>query len=155
MAAGVAAVNAYLFFNPPGGPTKAFGYDAVVSIDRRTQSLIQAIAESRGVGPVTILHHREVISWRQLAYYFPEDFVIYLPLNPSDHSWMMLNHKPVPPSLYAGMLPGSGRLVLVDPDANPAALAAEGWTQHGLAYYRDVPGDAQLTVGAYKLTRLQ
>ena len=150
MATFVAAVNAYLFFFPPRGPARASGYNAVVAVDHRTRSVIDAIKQLHSEGPVTILHHRGAVTWRQLAYYFPQHYVVYLAANLTDASWVISNGKTKP---FPGRpeLPDSRRIVLVDPVADPAALSAGGWTNAGPVYYRDVVLPDDLEVGPYVL----
>jgi 4-amino-4-deoxy-L-arabinose transferase-like glycosyltransferase len=152
LAGAVAMVNAYLFFYPPRGPARASGYNAVVAVDYRTRSVIDSIKELRREGPVTILHYRGIVTWRQLAYYFPQDYVVYLPANPGESSWTIFNRETLPSPVESGELPPqSKRVILLDPFTDPAALAAEGWTRQGLAYYRDLAPRSELKVGPYRL----
>lgn len=154
-AVGVAAVNAYLFFYPPRGPARASGYNAVVSVDYRTRSVIDAIKELRRDGPLTILHYQGIVTWRQLAYYFPDDYVVYLPPNPGDPSWTSLNRETAFAGLPSTELLGTKRLVLVDPQTDAAILLEEGWKQHGAVYYLDAAASTEVQVGPHRLTRLQ
>ena len=151
-AAALAFVNAVLFFFPPGRLAKASGYSAVASIDRRTRSLFASIGDLRnGSSPLAIVHLNGIVSWRQLTWYFPDDYVVFLPPGGVGSPWTVHHRKAVRAADSASVLPGPARIVAVAPFLDPASLRGQGWIEHGPAWYRDVQPGTELRVGGYTL----
>lgn len=149
----VAALNAVLFFYPPGGFAKASGYDVVSFKDDQTRAVFQTIHALKDGQPVTILHHRAPVTWRHLAYYFPDDRVMYLPDDPKEVSWTFLHRKTIAEKQWPTALPGPKRVVLLAPLEDPLQLRKEGWRKRGAAYYREMTTGDSVRVGPYRLAQ--
>jgi hypothetical protein len=151
---GVAAMNAAIFFYPPGRLARASGYGAVAFVDGRIQSVFESIREVKAASePSAILYHRAITTWRHLMYYFPDDYVFYLADEPGDYSWILRRRMTTSVQHPATTLPGVKRAILIAPNEDPLALLADGWHKHGRIYYRDLQPGAQITVGPYRLTQ--
>ena len=102
--------------------------------------------------PVAILHYNSIITWRQSSYYFPDDFVMYLPANP-DHAARVLHQRedfwePAPARALPG---GVRRLLLLAPFADAGQLQRTGWRRSGAVYYQDIGPHQQVEIGPYRL----
>jgi len=99
LAAGAAAISALLFFVPlPLKIARASTYRAVAGGGRITDAAIYAIENIRKRGPVIIIHYGFPVSWRQISYYFPDDYVVFLPGAPGDSTssgdaWILQHRK--------------------------------------------------------------
>lgn len=147
----VALLNAGLFFVPPVRLARAAGYRAVASIDERLQLVFRRVNELRGNTPVSILHHQATVTWRHLAYYFPTDYVVYLPEVPGSASWTLLQNKATDATESTTKLPGTRRVIVLAPFLNPQEMAADGWLPYGPLFYRDLEPGSLVRVGPYKL----
>ena len=150
-ALGMAAINAILFFFPPGRLAAASSYKAVAAVDRRTQRVFSAIADAKGDGPAAIVDYRALVTWRHLSYYFADDTVLNLDSDPTGYSWTVRHRKTVHIMHPADKLPGLRRVILLAPSENPVALVGDGWLRRGPVYYRDVEPGAKITIGPYQL----
>ena len=152
--AGVAAVaiNLFFFLVPSGEIARASTYWVVRDTDRDTANSIASIATLHDRRPLTVLHYRGRVTWRQLAYYFPETQVLYLAASVKDKSYLLLRRKAIQIQAPQTTLPRSRRLVLVAPVLRRQDLLAESWLERGNVYYRDVLPGAQVVVGPYRLS---
>lgn len=151
LAAGVALLNAVMFFKPPSAVAKSSSYRAVQRVDIRTQEVIDAIEELRGATPAMIVGYDDLVTWRQLSYYFPSDFVVYLPPQPSPSTgWTLFNGKATD-SRFPDSNSSHRMIVLSGPDRE--RLLADGWQPHGPVVFRDMPSEAEVRVGPYRLGR--
>ncbi|MEO7143228.1 MAG: hypothetical protein ABI165_06945, partial [Bryobacteraceae bacterium] len=150
--AAVAAVHSLIFFVPPGRLARASSYRAVSGLDRRMRLVFGAISDLESHGRLTIVERGAIVSWRQLSYYFPQDYVVDLPDRPGQPAMTLFRRRALGPAGAPRMLDGAGTVVLLAPGTNPQALHASGvWRQYGPVFYRDVaPGEA-LTIGSYHL----
>jgi 4-amino-4-deoxy-L-arabinose transferase-like glycosyltransferase len=148
-ATAIVAVHSWFFFRPPSGLARASSYKAVAAVDRMTDGALDAISALRGSGPVTIVDYGSAVAFRQLEYYFPDDYVVVLP----DRK-VFFRHRPLPkPSDAAGILrPGSRRIVCLLPyNSNGSQLP--GWRKQGPVYYTDLNDPAQVAIGPYLVIR--
>ncbi len=88
VAAAAAAINALLFFAPPGRLARACSYQAVHRIDQRTQAVLSQIRDLRAEGVACIEYQASVPTWRQVGYYFPNDY-----LRVGGHDPFLLRHN--------------------------------------------------------------
>jgi hypothetical protein len=149
----VAILNAFLFFNPPRGPARASGYRAVASMDERTQSVFRAINDLKTTSPASIVHYRGIVSWRQLSYYFQNDYLVYLAPGPDENSWTLFRLASIGQTQPPHSLPGPKRVILVAPFENPMEMQTQGWRKHGPVYYRDIEPNDQIDIGPYHLSQ--
>jgi hypothetical protein len=152
-AVAIAILNAFLFFNPPRGPARASGYRAVASMDERTRSVFGAINDLKATSPVSIVHYRGIVSWRQIAYYFQNDYLVYLAPGLEEYSWTIFRLASVDQNQPPHSLPAAKRIILIAPLENPMEMEAEGWKKHGPVYYRDVEPKYQIDIGPYHLSQ--
>ena len=148
-----AGLNAAVFFFPPGGVARASSYSTISGNDRLTGAVIEAIQELQGAEPLTIVHHNAQVSWRHLFYYFPDDYVMFLPATVHEQGWTLhkrarVEQGAIPP----GTLPETQRVVLVGSPSVIEAARAEAWQQKGPVLYKDVQGDLTIKVGPYGLS---
>jgi hypothetical protein len=151
MAATVAAANALLFFVPPGRLARASSYPAVRNLDRRIRTAIDTLKELRGNRPAAIVHYGAIVTWRQIAYYFPDDCVVVLPADPAEPVINLRHRKPV--ERGASCIPaGSGNIFLLAPRDNREAFRASGaWRLHGPVLWHNPASGSALPIGSYRL----
>ena len=154
-AALVVGLNAVLFFVPPGRLARASSYRAVKAVDGITRSTFDAIRHLRDNGPLVIVHCGSAVAWRQLAYYFPEDYVVVLPsaYGPGE-AWTIFRGRIQETHGRSGdiHLPGQLRVVCLPAHWQPHAFkAAAGWRQYGPASYRDPEANQRISLGAFEL----
>jgi hypothetical protein len=148
LAAGVAGVNAMLFFFPPKGLARATGYAAVVERDAENKRVIETIQQLQTDAPLVIAHFGATVTWRQLAYYFPRDYVIHAPTHGGADKYILFGNKAVP----APHLSGRHKIVLVPgPNASHDDLLASGWVANGPVYFRSMTAQEQIRFGPYRL----
>jgi hypothetical protein len=153
-AVAVAILNTALFFNPPRGPARASGYRAVASMDIRTQSLFRAINELKTTSsPVSIVHYRGVVSWRQISYYFQNDYLMFLAPGLDEYSWTLFHLASLDQKQPPHSLPGPKRVILIAPLENQLEMESAGWKKHGPVYYRDIEPNQQIDIGPYHLSQ--
>ena len=93
------AVCSVLFFLPPRWKlARASSYRAVASIGRITDGAISAIDKVSKDEQAVIIDYGFLVSYRQIAYYFPDDYVVFLPGVPASPSsagdaWVFHHHK--------------------------------------------------------------
>ena len=164
LAGAVVVVGAILFFLPPRWKlARASSYRAVASIGRITDGAISAIDEVRGDDRSVIIDYGFPVSYRQIAYYFPNDYVVFLPGLPSSpasagEAWVFLHHKF---SAYSTggdvVLPPARRILFLLPlGLEPGALAPElpRTDRKGRVFYTSSTSlpQKQFQFGAYRLT---
>ncbi len=156
LSAVVVALHTLMFFKPPSKLAKAGSYKAVAMVDALVSGPIDAIHRLRADGPLTIVSYGSVVTYRQLAYYFPEDYVLLLPGAPgrpgSEPPAEYFRHEnlPIPAGKDGLRRPGSRRTIcLLPPNAPKSSLP--GWRTAGPVYYLDSPEGQNLTIGPYDL----
>jgi hypothetical protein len=152
-AACVLIVHTWTFFSPPKGLPRAASYRAVASVDRMTSTAIHSIESVRDQGSLIIAHFGSLVSSRQIAYYFPEDYVVVLPPAAGEAPQLYLGRQalealpsgaiPVPP-------PGSMRVVCLLP-WNATGSELPGWSKKGAVYYKEVQLNDQVQIGPHVL----
>jgi hypothetical protein len=164
LAAAVVVVGAVLFFLPPRWQlARASSYRAVASIGRITDAAISAIDEVSGDDRSIIIDYGFPVSYRQIAYYFPNDYVVFLPGLPSSpvsagDAWVFLHHKFSTHSAGSEVvLPPARKLLFLLPlGFEPHALAPElpPTTRKGRIFYTSLTSSPpkQFRFGAYRLT---
>lgn len=160
VALAVLALNAALFFLPPGRLARAASFRAVRNIDREVTAALESIASLRNRTPLAIIHYGAITSWRQLEYYFPGDFVFVVSQNPADATareepWLFHNRRrrPLERAGSAILLPDRCRIVcLLPPGQKSSAVLSPGggWTEHGPVVYSDSISGGILTVGGQR-----
>ncbi|HYP09509.1 MAG TPA: glycosyltransferase family 39 protein [Bryobacteraceae bacterium] len=155
-AVAVAAVNAALFFVPPGRAARASSYHTVAIADANVQAVFRSIdSAKRGAqAPVAILEFNAAPSWRHLMYYYPNDYVVFLNPDPNGTSWTVQRREALNHMRPADRLPPGARVVvLVAPSESPVALRESGWRQEDRVFYRDLETGSQVRVGPYTFSR--
>lgn len=163
MAAGAVAVCSVLFFLPPRWKlARASSYRAVASIGRITDGAISAIDEVSKDEQAVIIDYGFLVSYRQIAYYFPDDYVVFLPGVPASPSsagdaWVFHNHKFL--SAYSNgndiVVPPARKILFLLPQGlNPRQLAPElpATARQGSVFYTTSFPEKQFQFGAYRLT---
>jgi hypothetical protein len=150
-AVAMAAVNALMFFNPPGRLAAASSYNAVAAVDRRTRDVFKAVIAAKGDGPAAILDYKALVTWRHLSYYFYDHPVMNLDPDPKGYSWVVQHRETVYTMHPADKLPGPRRVILLAPSENAIEMLGAGWHKQGPVYYRDVEPGAQIAIGPYTL----
>jgi 4-amino-4-deoxy-L-arabinose transferase-like glycosyltransferase len=151
-AAGVVVVQSVLFFLPPTRIARAASYRAVAAVDRMTTGAMTSIEALRRQGPLTIVHYGSSVASRQLAYYFPEDYVVVLPASAGESTEMYFEHQPLgSPAAAAGLIrPGARRIVCLLP-WNSKGAELPGWKRRGPVYYRDRSSGENVAIGGFTL----
>jgi hypothetical protein len=149
----VVTLNVFLFFVPPVKLARACSYQAVAGIDRVTRAAIDDVAELHLDRPLILLHYGSAVSWRQLSYYFPKDYLIVLP-GLADAPWLIREHQRLPIQHRNGaiILPGHHRIVFLSGSGIRSRDAP--WKQHGAAFYLDSDIPRIFGIGPYRLTAL-
>jgi hypothetical protein len=70
--------NALLFFRPLPSPANAASYRVVRWVDDNTNTVFSAIEQLRAHGPLFFVSCQAPVTWRKVAYYFPDDPVLVL-----------------------------------------------------------------------------
>jgi hypothetical protein len=153
-AAGVVVLQTILFFCPPTKLAKAASYRHVAMVDRITTGAMTSIEALRRDGPLTIVDYGSSVASRELAYYFPDDYVVVLPASPSERAQIWFHHVTIDPPEGAGaaLRPGSSTVVCLLPWYSKGA-ELPGWTQKGAVFYRNAGAADTVNIGAFKLIR--
>ena len=155
----VVAAQAILFFRPPLRLAKASSYRAVAAIDQVTTSAFAALDRLRQDGPLIILHYDSGVTWRQVSYYYPDDYMLVFPADPSSRDDERLPsavlHRSPAGSIHSAdvPLPPSRRIVCLLPwNAKPADFGGSvKWHRQGPVFYTDTENLSALNFGAYHL----
>ncbi len=160
-ACAVAMCSALFFMPPPGKLARASSYHAVASGGRITDAAISAIEDIRKRGQAVIIHYGFPVSYRQISYYFPDDYVVVLPGMPgsassSGEAWVLFRRKLV--SRYKNgsevVLPAAKELVfLLPPGTQPlkVAPALGPATRRGRVFYTTSLPQKDFQFGEYHL----
>jgi len=150
VATGVVAVHALVFFYPPGRIARASSFRAAADVNRLTSGALDAIGALQKMGPLTIVHSGSSVASRQIAYYFPEDYVVVLPENPGEHPQIYYQHAPlsVPAGTEEPLRPGSRAVVCLMPWN---VREVPGFQKEGSVFYRKV-SDTPIRVGDYSFS---
>jgi len=155
----VVTVEAILFFKPPLRLAKPSSYGAVAAIDRITTSAFAALDRLRGDGPLVILHYGSGVTWRQISYYYPDDYLLVLPESRATSTDARVpcevrHRRPVTPVNSPHIsLPPSRRIACLLPwNAQPDDLGSRAaWRREGPIYYTDSETGRVLQLGPYRL----
>jgi hypothetical protein len=109
-----------------------------------------AIEKLRREGPLTIVHYGSSVASRQLAYYFPDAYVVVLPATTSERPQVWFHHQPV--AGEATLRPGSKTVVCLLP-WNSKGAELPGWSKNGPVYYRTAGSADAINVGPFLLIR--
>jgi 4-amino-4-deoxy-L-arabinose transferase-like glycosyltransferase len=71
-AAAACALSAAIFFHPLRGAARPMSYQVVTRVETAVTEAFAAIREARARGPVTVIVGATLVTWRHVAYYFPE-----------------------------------------------------------------------------------
>lgn len=151
-AATLAIAHASDFYHPRLHLAEAASYGSVRNVDRRTTESIRAIEALRREGPVSIVHYGSPVSFRQIAYYFPEEYVSALPDRPGAPPLIFFRHRAVPaPADAAGWIGGgSRRLICLAPPSLPGS-ALPGWRRQGPLFVLETSSESEVRIGAHRL----
>jgi hypothetical protein len=160
-AAAAVVVCSLLFFIPPGNLARASSYRAVASGGRVTDAAISAIEGVRERGQALIIDYGFPVSFRQISYYFPDDYVVFLPGTPGPPSSAgdagMFFHRKLLSSYRNGtdivLPPAKEILFLLPQGTHPRNLAPElsMAIQRGRIFYITSLPQNQFQFGAYRL----
>lgn len=142
------SLNVYLFFRPLPAPANTAAYKVVTWVDRTAESTFAAIRELKASGPVFLVSCTPFVSWRKVAYYFPEDPLLVLSECPGgsrdlDAVWVSWRRKTGPPSTRNGeiLLPAGRRIVWLlpeEPHVRTGLEQAAPLRRHGPLFYSDL-----------------
>jgi 4-amino-4-deoxy-L-arabinose transferase-like glycosyltransferase len=155
----VVVVEAVLFFKPPLRLAKPSSYGAVAAIDRITTSAFAALDRLRGDGPLVILHYGSGVTWRQISYYYPDDYLLVLPESRATSTDARVpcevrHRRPAAPVESADiLLPPSRRIACLLPwNVKPNEMGNRAaWRREGPLYYTDGESGGFLQLGPYRL----
>jgi hypothetical protein len=71
-------INALLFFRPLPSPANAASYRVVRWVNGITNETFDAIHELKAAGPIFLVACDPLVTWRKVAYYFPDDPMLVL-----------------------------------------------------------------------------
>jgi hypothetical protein len=153
-AGAVVALQTILFFCPPTKLAKAASYRHVAMVDRMTTGAMKSIEALRRDGPLTIVHYGSSVASRELAYYFPEDYVVVLPASPSERAQIWYHHQTIdaPDGSAAALRPGSSTVVCLLPWYSKGG-ELPGWSQKGAVFYRNAGTVHTVNIGPFQLIR--
>jgi hypothetical protein len=151
-AALLAVAHASDFYHPRLHLAEAASYSSVRNVDRLTSETIRAIQAVRREGPVSIVHYGSLVSFRQIAYYFPDDYVSALPGSPGEPPLIFFQHRAVPaPGHASGWIgAGSKRIICLAAPGLPAA-ALPGWRRQGPLFVLDSLPESEVRIGEHRL----
>ncbi|MBS1857159.1 MAG: DUF2723 domain-containing protein [Acidobacteria bacterium] len=155
-AALVAVAHISSFYRPPFHLAEAASYGAVRNVDRMTTAAIRAIDSLKRDGPVTIVHYGSPVTFRQVEYYFSDDYVVALPGSPVQRArgstFTYFQHRSVAvPAGAAGKIgPGTRRLICLVPGNTPDGLLP-GWHRYGPVFVLDKPPQSEVNIGEFRL----
>jgi hypothetical protein len=162
MSAAAVVAGSLLFFLPPRWKlARAASYRAVAPIGRITDAAISAIDEVSKDDRSVIIDYGFPVSYRQIAYYFPDDYVVFLPGMPSSpasagDASVFLHHKSSARSDGNNIVlpPGGKVLFLLPQGVTPRELAPELplTSRKGRVFYTTSLPQQQFRFGAYRLT---
>jgi hypothetical protein len=134
-AALVAVVHIWAFYRSPYHIAEAASYGAVRNVDRMVSDAIGALNDLRADGPLTIVHYGSAVSWRQIAYYFPDDYVNVINGDGAP-VFVYYKHRELPQTRNGRLRPESRRVVCL---ASPALTSASfpGWRKSGPLWVLD------------------
>jgi hypothetical protein len=150
----VVVAQTALFFFPPTKLAKAASYRHVAAVDRMTTGAMTAIEELRRNGPLTIVHYGSSVASRQLAYYFPDDYVVVLPASAAETPQIWYRHRTLDAAAPgAGIVrPGSTGVVCLLP-WNSKGAELPGWEKRGAVYFQSMKGADTVRIGPFALIR--
>ncbi len=162
LACAMIVVHTVLFFKPPSKLARAASYKAVAEVDGMNRTALNAIQSLRRDGPLTIVDWGSSVAWRHLQYYFPDDYVVVLPGDPSipaspGASSIMVYHREgmdAPQGAAGWIRPGTRRIVCLVP-VDVTSPEFSSWHHLGNAYYslyyRDYSGSRSIRIGSFTL----
>lgn len=156
------AVCALFFFLPPHWElARATSYRAVASIARITDGAIAAIGQVSERERSVIIDYGFPVSYRQISYYFPDDYVVFLPGMPASPSsagdaWVFFHHKMFSAYPHGSevVLPAAeNTLYLLPWGVFPRKLAPglPKAAQNGRVFYSNSFPQTEVQFGAYHL----
>ena len=145
------------FYHPRFHLAEAASYASVRNVDRMTTETIRAIQALRHDGPVTVVHYGSPVTFRQISYYFPDDYVDALPGSPVQPapgeaaSTYFRHRQVVVPVAAAGRIaPGSKRVICLAPGNIPES-ALPGWRRQGPVFVMEPIPESGVKLGVYRL----
>jgi 4-amino-4-deoxy-L-arabinose transferase-like glycosyltransferase len=152
--AAVVALQTLIFFVPPTKLAKASSYRAVAAVDRMTTGAVTSIEALHDGGPLTIVHYGSSVASRQLAYYFPDDYVVVLPASSSERAQVWHEHRPIEaaPAGLVYLPQTTTRVVCLLPWYSKGA-ELPGWEKRGSVYTHKVGGVDSPKIGGFTLIR--
>ena len=152
------AVSAFLFFRPPAGVAAASGYHVVRWSSGQTAETVDGLRKLTQNGPAEVILAGQTASWRQLAYYFPEQRMLVV--EPDGKVWELEGTRQFDPVVSKGdyvLSPGLRTIVALDPTASATWMRLEneaGFHSRGTLLYRDFGDDASFQItGAHFVFR--
>ncbi len=145
------------FYRPRFHLAEAASYGSVRNVDHMTSEAVHAIQALRQDGPVTIVHYGSPVTFRQIAYYFPADYVNALPGSPvqpavGETASTFFRHRQlaVPADAAGRIAPGSKRLICLAPGNIPDS-ALPGWRRQGPVFVMEPIPESGVKLGDFRL----
>lgn len=155
LAIGVAAANAVLFFVPLGRLLEPATWNVVNETDQRLRTAFDAIEALRGSGPTAIVHFESEVTWRHVFYYFPSDYLLYLPRDTRELSMSFHNRSLLVEGPGATSIPSVRRVIVLAPHLNPTWMQENGWQARGPVFWRDLDDTRMLQIGTWTVNALK
>lgn len=133
-------VNVLLFLHPRPGLARISSYRTVRAFDRHIRRAVEAIADMRASGPLVLIYCRSYLSWRHLAYYFPEETLFVVEQSSlsegKPYVWRLNKDRQEPVPVNDGPIslpPARQILVLLWPSQEVTGRVGQGrvWRQSG------------------------
>jgi 4-amino-4-deoxy-L-arabinose transferase-like glycosyltransferase len=155
-------LNVLLFFRPLPAPANAASYGVVTWSDGLANATFRAIRELKNSGPVYLVACEPFVTWRKVAYYFPDDPVLVLtgcPGGSGDVSRTWVSHQrtshPPPADADEILLPENTRIIWLlppEPGVTKSLEEAIPLEQLGSLYYFDARGGERFEFGGYSFS---
>jgi len=140
------------FYHPRFHLGEMASYGFVRTIDRLTTENIQAIASLQQHGQATIIHGGSPLSFRQIAYYFPDQYVVALGTQPGESSFTFFRHRQVPaPKEAAAWIGPETRQLIYLPPRGFSADGLPGWRRIGPVFVLDAVPQDRVRIGGQTL----
>ncbi|MGH9631002.1 MAG: glycosyltransferase family 39 protein [Bryobacteraceae bacterium] len=158
-AAAACAVSLFLFFKPPSDPIRLSSYKAIRDVDRTNSAAFESLRDMARSSRLFVITYQFPVSWRQVAYYFPDQplLVLNTPIDSASETGNMFQflHGEVGDPKMTGnavALPLGARVVILlppDPRLKEILQRQIPLSSHGPLLYTDVKAGTSFKFGSY------